>query len=85
MTNKTERTGWEHYELEKEIYNSNMAQLLELFKRESGKYTEKCIEYVKAKLTPEGKKEVEEECYLLSEGREKIAMRIAEMLTNIKQ
>ena len=82
-----ERTGWEHYDLEKEIANANMAQLLELFKRESEKYINKCAEYVKtlSKLTEEGKKDIEEEADLLDEGRRKIAMHIAEILTDTKR
>lgn len=79
------RTGWEHYELENEIVNSNTAQLLEIFKRENEKYTAKCIEFVTSKLTEEGKKEVEEQCKLLNEGRQKVAMTIAEILTDTKK
>jgi hypothetical protein len=80
------RTGWEHYELEKVIINSNMAQLLELFKRESEKYINKCVEYSNSlsKLTEDSKKQVEEECQLLNEGRVKIAVYIAEKLTDFK-
>jgi DNA-directed RNA polymerase subunit F len=81
------RTGWEHYELEKEVFNSNLAQLLELFKRESEKYTNKCVDYTKSigKLTEDGKKELEEEAILINEGREKIALHIAEILTDVKR
>lgn len=82
-----ERTGWEHYELEKEMAQSNTAQLLMMFKRESEKYTNKCIEYTHSlgKLTEEGKKELEAECQLLNEGRQKIAMTITEILTDVKR
>ncbi|MCM3109876.1 hypothetical protein [Lederbergia lenta] len=82
-----ERTGWEHYELEKEISKSNTAQLLMIFKRESETYRNKCIEYVDfaGKLTEEGKKELEEECRFLNEGRRKIALTIAEILTDINR
>lgn len=82
-----ERNGWEHYELEKEIAKSNMAQLLELFKRESDKYTQKCIEFAKSlsKLTDEGRKEIEDEARLLHEGMQKISLVIAEVLTDTKR
>lgn len=82
-----ERTGWEHHELEKEMSNSNFAQLLEIFKRESEKYTNKCVEYTfnLSKLTAEGKKEMENEAKLLQEGRQKVAMEIAEILTDTKR
>lgn len=78
-----ERTGWEHYELEKEMANSNMAQLLELFKREDEKCIVKAMEYVDLKnnLTDEGRKAMEEEFKLLREGKEKVAVSIAEKLT----
>lgn len=81
------KTGWEHHELEKEMANSNLAQLLELFKRESEKYTNKCVNLVEnsSKLTEEGKKELENEASLLQEGKEKLAMEIAEMLTDTKK
>lgn len=82
-----QRTGWEHYDLEKEIGQCNMAMLLELFKRESAKYDKGCLDYFHAigKLTEEGKKETEEQLTLLNEGRQKIAMRIAEILTDTKR
>lgn len=82
-----EKTGWEHYELEKEISNSNTAQLLMLFKRESEKFSNKCVEYANSlgRLTEEGRKELEDECHLLNEGRQKIAMTIAEILTDTKR
>lgn len=78
-----ERTGWEHYELEKEMANSNMAQLLEIFKREDEKCIVKAMEYVDLKnnLTDEGRKAMEEEFKLLREGKEKVAVSIAEKLT----
>ncbi len=81
------RTGWEHHELGKEMVNSNLAQLLELFKRENEKYTNKCIEYTRniSKLTEEEKVQFEKEAMLLNEGREKIAVEIAEMLTDTKR
>jgi DNA-directed RNA polymerase subunit F len=81
------RTGWEHHELEKEISNSTIAQLLELFKRESEKYTNKCVEFANSlgRLTESGKKQIEEEALLLSEGREKVALHIVEILTDVKR
>lgn len=79
--------GWEHYDLGKEIARSNMAMLLELFKREHERYTNKCVEYVNSqgKLTEEGKKELEKECDLINEGCLKISFEIAERLTNVKK
>lgn len=83
----SERTGWEHYELEKEMADSNMAQLLELFKRESDKFSSKCSELFTnfGKLTEEGKKQIEEDATLINEGRQKIALTIAEILTDTKR
>lgn len=80
------RTGREHHELEKEIANSNIAQLLEIFKRESEKYNSRGIEYAEChmKLTEEEKNQWGEEAALLHEGREKIAFRIAEILIDNK-
>lgn len=82
-----ERTGWEHHELEKEMHKCNMAQLLELFKRENQKYIDKCIEYTNGlgKLTDDGKKEIHEEAILLAEGRDKVALEIALILTDTKR
>jgi hypothetical protein len=79
------RTGWEHYELEKEMSKTNIAGMLELFKREDNKFSAKCAELVQSfsKLTDEGKNEIENECKLLDEARQKIALRIAESLTKI--
>lgn len=82
-----ERTGWEHYELEKEMSNANTAQLLALFTRESERFSKKCIEYAQSqgKLTEEGRKELEGECTLINEGRQKLAMTIAEVLTDVRK
>jgi hypothetical protein len=82
-----ERTGWEHHDLEKEIFKCNVAQLLELFKRESQKYIAKCAEYTNGlgRLTEEGKKELQNEAILLAEGRDKVALAITEILTDTKQ
>lgn len=82
-----DRTGWEHHELEKEIAHSNTAQLLVIFKRESEKFSTKCVEYAHSigKLTEAGRKELEEECKLINEGRQIVAMTIAEILTDVKR
>jgi hypothetical protein len=81
------RNGWEHYELEKEIAQSNLAQLLELYKREDAKYNSKCGELFNqfGKLTEEGKKAITVECELLDEARVKVALVIADKLTNVKR
>jgi hypothetical protein len=85
--NNMERSGWEHYELEKEMMNSDIAQLLNLFKRENEKYTAKCMEYVQIfdSLNEEGKKQLEDHCKLLSEAKSKVALVIAERLTIVKR
>ncbi|MEK3987671.1 hypothetical protein MHB77_30520 [Paenibacillus sp. FSL K6-3166] len=77
--------GWEHYDLEKEIGNSNMAQLLELFKRESEKFSQECVKYVDSngKLTMDERKKVEEKCTFLNEARMKVALEVAERMTDI--
>lgn len=76
--------GWEHHDLEKEIVNSNMAQLLELFKRESEKFSQECVKFVelKGKMTEEQVEKIEEKCKFLEEARMKIALVIAERLTD---
>lgn len=78
------RTGWEHDDLEKEISKANVSELLEIYKREHKKTTDKAVESIKSRLTPEGKAEVEEEFKLLSEGCEKVATHIAKVLTGIR-
>lgn len=80
------RTGWEHYELEKELSNSNMAQLLEIFKRENDNYNKKSTEYFNlfTKLSKEAKKEMEDELIILKEGMAKVALEIARTLTDVK-
>ena len=76
--------GWEYYELEKEMGNSNFAQLLELFKRESKKYLDGCNEYVKnlSNLNKEGKEKLESELNFIAGGKLKIGLRIAEIMTD---
>lgn len=78
-----ERTGWEHYELEKEMRGASVAKLLGMYKREKQKALDACVEFVKltGSLTDEGAKEHEDKCKLLVEGSKKIAERIAEKLT----
>lgn len=80
-----ERTGWEHYELEKEMARTNVAGLLVIFKREDEKFSHKCGELFKSfsKLTEDGKKELEDECKLQDEARQKVALRIVETLTKV--
>lgn len=75
---------WEHEELSNEIYNSNMAQLLELFKREDAKLNQQCMDLVSnlSSWTETGRKEIEEKCKLLDEGRMKIALEIVQRLTD---
>lgn len=81
------RNGWEHYDIEKEMAVANIAQLLELFKRENKKYMKKCAELVNnfGNLTDEGRAKMESECNFLDEARVKVSLRIAEVLTDTKQ
>ncbi|ARQ95116.1 hypothetical protein FLAPJACK_189 [Bacillus phage Flapjack] len=78
-----ERTGWEHYELEKEMRGASVAKLLGMYKREKQKALDTCGEFLKltGSLTDEGAKEFEDKCKLLIEGSKKIAERIADRLT----
>jgi len=75
--------GWEHYDLEKEISGSNMAQLLELFKRENEKYLGMCVKYVDLldELTEEAKEKTREQCEFLLASKTKVALEIAERMT----
>lgn len=79
----SKRTGWEHYDLEKEISNANMAQLLELFSREETNFTKACMNYVDqiANLTEEGNNNMKDAIALINEGRKKVALEIALRLT----
>jgi hypothetical protein len=79
--------GWEHYDLEKEMAECNIAGLLELFKREAKASSDKAVEYINVmkNLTDEGKKEFEEQFNLLQERKIKIALSIAEHLTETKK
>ncbi|UGO47720.1 hypothetical protein MCCARTNEY_146 [Bacillus phage vB_BanH_McCartney] len=80
------KTGWENYDLETEMSKCNTAQLLMLFKREDDKYSAECGKFVQlhAHLTETGKAEMEAKCKSLDEGRQRIALRIAELLTKTK-
>lgn len=80
------RNGWEHYDLEKEMSNCNIAQLLDLYKVEQGKYIAKCRIYVDSlsNLTSEGKAKLEEDCTFCDEARTKVALRIVEHLTDTR-
>lgn len=79
----SERTGWEHHDLEKEIGQANVSELLEIYKREYKKASDKAIESIDGRLTLEGKEEIKKEFDLLNEGCEKVAVRIAKVLTGI--
>lgn len=74
-----EKTGWEYYELEKEMKGASISRLTGLFKRESEKLKNKCVEYIK--VAAENKSEIEKEAIFLDGCRTKIAIRIAEKLT----
>lgn len=75
--------GWEHHDLEKEIGASNMAQLLTLFKRGNEEYIEMCGKYVdlSCELTDEAKSKTREQCEFLYQAKVKIALEIAERMT----
>lgn len=75
--------SWDYYDLEKEMQAASLFELLEMFKREDKKYSNKCGEYVTImnKLNEEGKKEIEKKCEFLQGATIKIALRIAERLT----
>lgn len=78
-----ERTGWEHYDLEKEMRGASVAKLLGMYKREKQKALDTCSEFLKltGSLTDKGAKEFDDKCQLLVEGYKKIAERIADKLT----
>lgn len=81
-------SNWEYQQaLEKEIASSNFAQLLELFKRENEKYENLCIEYMENlhKLTTEKIKELVNKANTKNDGRRKIALKIAEIMTDTKR
>ncbi len=75
--------SWDYHEIGKEVNRANMFQLLELFKREDKKYTDKCTELVKnlGKLNEEGKAEIEKEAEFIEGCKITIALKIAERLT----
>lgn len=75
--------SWDFYDLGKEMRDVNVSELLELYKREEKKYSDKCAEYVRSlsKLTDEGKKEFEKECEFLQGCKITVALKIADTLT----
>jgi len=75
--------SWDYDELDKEMRKATPFQLLQLYKRENKKYTEKCVEYANriGTLTPEGITVLEKECEFLNGARIKVALKIAEELT----
>lgn len=75
--------SWDYYDLEQEMSGVSMSKLLELYKREEVKYSNKCSEFLDSfsKFTEEGKKDFEKECEFLLGCKMKIALRIADMLT----
>ncbi|AGT13545.1 hypothetical protein TROLL_196 [Bacillus phage Troll] len=78
-----ERTGWEHYDLQKEMSGASVARLLGMYKREKKKALDACGEFLKltGSLTDDGAKEYEDKCKLLVEGTKLIAERLADKLT----
>lgn len=78
------RTGWEHYELEKEIGKATVSELLDIYKREYQKCSDKAIESINSRLTAEAQAEMKEEFQLLSEGCQKVATCIANTLVGIR-
>ncbi|MCR4362099.1 hypothetical protein NUG13_12240 [Bacillus subtilis] len=79
------RTGWEHHDLEEEMQSANMAELLMIFKREDEVYSSKCVEFssMLSGLTEDYKEKMADECQLQNEARQLVALRIAELLTNV--
>lgn len=77
------RNGWEHYDLQKEVNKSNIAQLLEMFKRESEKYDLKCVEFCDfdGKLSEKVKENILSECEFLQEGRILISLELTKRMT----
>lgn len=75
--------GWEYSDLSKEIRDTNVAGLIELYKREDEKYSTKCGEYVtiKSSLTEDEVKEMEKECEFLHGCKLLVAMRLADELS----
>ncbi|MBP1308966.1 hypothetical protein JOD82_001986 [Paenibacillus sp. 1182] len=75
--------GWEHYELDKEMADANVAKLLEIYIREDQNYINKCCEHLdmSSLLSEEGKKKVMEQCQHYEEAKIKIALEIADRLT----
>lgn len=84
-------TGWEHFELEKEIGNSNIAQLLEIFKREDAQYKVMCKHYVSIYRASGNNIEapevqaVKRDCEHLEVSRLKVSLIIAQRLTDTER
>lgn len=78
--------SWDYHELSKEVVNSSIAQLLEIYKREEQKYSEKCKHYfdMQGSLTEEGRKEIVKQCEFLEGGKFLVALEIADRLTKTK-
>ena len=81
----SEKTGWEHHDLENEISRASVSELLDIYKREHKKCVDKASESINSRLTPEGKEEVRKEFDLLNEGCQKVAVRIAKVLTGVSK
>lgn len=75
--------SWDYHDLDKEMRGANVFELMELFKRERGKYTDKCSELVSnmKNLNEVGRQSIEDECRFLEGAKLKVALRIAETLT----
>lgn len=75
--------SWDYYDLEKEMQDASVGKLLDLYKRENKKYSDKCAEYFKfmSKLSEDDKKALEKECEFFEGARMKLALQIAEHLT----
>ena len=82
------KIGWQHYDLQTEVGKCNMAMLLELFKRETDLFKDKCHEYATVvtkygvPADNEHAKKLSDEASFIDEGRYYIAMKIAEKLTD---
>lgn len=71
--------GWEYHELEKEMREASVYKLLGLFKREEKKFADKCAEMITSGVRERGEKE--REAKFLDGSRTKVALRLAEKLT----
>ena len=79
--------GWDYYDLQKEIQKCNMFELLLLYRREKKKFQEKCVELINngESLNDLGKEKIEKECKFLEGSEMKIALEIADRMTNDKK